>query len=574
MAKRFDLDDLASSLSESDDGNNPFTGAAVDTDSETDRLDASTNSTPQKSITSTASHTKLPASVEKQPVAKPRTKTSNVSSESSKSGRFKADPLFGGHANRPLASQRTPGAPSPKTGFNMPPKDSAYVQKSPTSSPKSARRRPNVRGGGLRKRAEAKPVEESPKAVRPPASSRQPGEFPARPNKAPRSPAPARSVEPVMVATRQSESESEDGDSKNPFGDPASSDEELGESNPFAEPNKSETGKGGEANNPFGSVGSSDDDDLDESNPFAVETKQDRMSSGDHSSTSKPTATTNPFGDVSSDDSEDQYPGDTSTPKPANASKYETYDKRLNPFEETFAAKPAPGRPTSKRPAPRRPAKPPSRPPPPSLSKIKSMQAPSNLAPPMFTKSRSETVTSSETSGSGKASTKRTAPPAPIGPRKPNDSQINYEATLEGIQNGAEELAKIVLEMDDLEPTINEPRPSKFTQDRWNELVTRKTEITMQQNKLLLEKELYEVCEHYCRTEHKMRMLHSKAVRTPEEEEELDRLGDRLQRIVNTKVQIDDQLNRAQAPALKRNKKKTLKMGIGKSIKRLTLKPK
>jgi len=316
--------------------------------------------------------------------------------------------------------------------------------------------------------------------------------------------------------------------------------------------------------NPF-PVDSSDSEALDDSNPFASQASTTAATTAQ-----LPPTSSNPFGDIESSDSE--YP-DNEISKPTNAAKYETYDKTMNPFESAFNAvpetTPAAVNTKVKRPAPKKPSRPPMRPPPPDQNKL-----------------RSSTVTSSDHStGSGdavkrpttKASTKRTAPSAPVAPRRPNYSQIDYDAKLEHLERVAYEMSQIALEMDELEETINEPRPSKFTQDRWDELVKRKTEATMLQNKLLLEKELYEVCEQHCTIEYKMRVLNSKAVRSDQEERELDILGQRLSRIINTKAQIDEQLHPTgpdPTAGCKKSKKKGLTMGLGKSFKRLTLKPK
>ena len=68
-----------------------------------------------------------------------------------------------------------------------------------------------------------------------------------------------------------------------------------------------------------------------------------------------------------------------------------------------------------------------------------------------------------------------------------------------------------------------------------------------------------------------MRVLASKSVRTVPEEQKLDNLGMRLQRIINQKMQIDEQLNPA-GPEVDKGMKKKKKGMLKGFAKKLTIK--
>lgn len=360
------------------------------------------------------------------------------------------------------------------------------------------------------------------------------------------------------------ESDNEKLDKSNPFGnDDDEEEEELDENNPFAEKSepkvKSQNPKQKESSNPFGSE--SEEEELDENNPFAEsETKKEKVSS-------------NPFGDPSSDE---EYPNNKITPK---NSKIDTYDRSgLNPFgpepKNTPEAKLKNTKSSIKSPkhraAPKLPnGHKPHRPPPPSKEKLERRQTLSSDG------DGSREVSDSGSSFNSKqkcCSTKqRSAPSTPVAPPRPNESDVDIGLTEKKLSELKFELENITNEMEELEPVINEPRPSKFSETRWAELLKRQGDLVLQLNDLQLRKELYEVCEQHRKIEYEMRVLASKSVRTVPEEQRLDNLGMRLQRIINQKMQIDEQLNPA-GPEVDKGMKKKKKSMLKGFAKKLTIK--
>jgi len=157
---------------------------------------------------------------------------------------------------------------------------------------------------------------------------------------------------------------------------------------------------------------------------------------------------------------------------------------------------------------------------------------------------------------------KRSAPNTPVAPPRPNDSDVDLELTVKQLEESKFELEQVTEEMIELEPTINEPRPSKFSVERWEELLKKQGHLVILLNELQLKKELYDICEHHRKVEFEMRVLASKSMRTMPEEQKLDNLGARLQRIMNQKMQIDEQLHPA-GPEVDKGMKKKKKGGFG-----------
>jgi len=380
-------------------------------------------------------------------------------------------------------------------------------------------------------------------------------------------------------------------ETKNPFGESEEADE-FDESNPFGEPTKHDktpkdqptplrNQKPAESTNPFGG---DSEDELDESNPFGEPNLN---------ITEKSEQSNNPFGDVESS-GEDEYPDNKIITK--KSKNQDTYDRSgRNPFgpgpdpvylpeEESNSVKIAnklfnklkPNTITSPkhRAAPKLPkGHKPSRPPPPSKEKLERRATMSSEGDNCSKSEDNSSLNGSVTASSSVK--KRSAPNTPVAPPRPNDSDVDVELTIKQLEESKFELEQVTEEMVELEPTINEPRPSKFSVERWEELLKKQGQLVMSLNELQLKKELYDICENHRRVEYEMRVLASKSMRTMPEEQKLDNLGARLQRIMNQKMQIDEQLHPA-GPEVDRGmkkKKKSMLGGLSKGLaKKLTIK--
>lgn len=118
--------------------------------------------------------------------------------------------------------------------------------------------------------------------------------------------------------------------------------------------------------------------------------------------------------------------------------------------------------------------------------------------------------------------------------------------------------------MEQLQPLIeNEATADKKDKKRFEKILIKQTELQLEQNDLLLKKELYLLCDKHSEVEHQIRVIQGKAVKTSKDEEILDELATKLSRIVNQKAALEDQINPEMMPVSPAVEKKK-KSGLGK----------